>query len=90
MTTKTKDIDQKAKNLFNQLVEKIPRDNMWPVIVGLMQHALLDDNTSIEDYHYGAFAVTDTLRDAAKLQKEKGEAMELDIMILSNFRKSHL
>ena len=88
---KEKDFSKEAKKLFDQLVERIPRDELWPVIVGLLQHTLLDEETTLNDYFYGVFAVTDTLRDAANLQKSKGAAdMDFPIVLFTMVRTYHL
>lgn len=88
--SKQKDLSKEAKKLFDQLIKRIPRDELWPVIVGLLQHTLLDDETTLNDYFYGVFAVTDTLRDAANLQKSKGADMDFPIVLFTLVRTYHL
>ena len=90
MAAKGKDTEQEAQRLFNTLIDGVPRDGLWPVIVGLLRHVLLDEAASIQDYSYGVFAMTDTLRDAAFLQSEKGDDVETDIRLLTKLRRSHL
>ncbi len=90
MTTKNEDIEQEARKLFDQLIEEIPRKQLWPVIVGLLQQVLLSDEATVKDYHYGVFALTDTLCDAAESQSGKDEDVETDIAVLSRLRKYHL
>lgn len=85
-----KDQSTEAKKLFDQLIRRIPRDELWPVIVGLLQHVLLEDETTLNDYYYGVFAVTDTLRDAAQLQKSKGADMDVPVVLLTLLRTYHL
>ena len=81
--------EDQAKILFEKLKE-IPRQELWPVVVGLLQHLLLDNATTSSDYCYGVFAVTDTLRDAAFLQRGKGGNVAMDIELLTTLRKYHL
>lgn len=81
--------EEQAKTHFEQL-KKIPHTELWPVVVGLLQHLLLDTSTTSRDYCYGVFAVTDTLRDAAYLQKGKGGNVALDIDLLTSLRWYHL
>jgi len=88
MNDNTRD-EGRAKTLFEQFKE-IPRTELWPVVVGLLQHLLLDNSTTSSDYSYGVFAVTDTLRDAAFLRKGKGGNVAMDIELLTTLRKHHL
>lgn len=62
----------------------------WPLIVSLLQQALLHDGVTLEDFKFGVFAVLDTMRDAALFQKEQGESVELDIHLISTLRKAYL
>lgn len=63
--------EQIGRELFDQLIEKVPLPELWSVVVGLLQHILLNESASVRDYHYGMFAMTDTLRDAADRQSKK-------------------
>ena len=62
----------------------------WPLIVSLLQQALLHDGVTLEDFKFGVFAVLDTMRDAVLFQKERGESVELDIHLISTLRKAYL
>lgn len=90
MTDSNQHYDHVAKELYDRLVKEVPREYRWPVIVGLVQEALLCESASAGEYHYGVFALTDTLRDAAELQRNKGEYVQPDIEALARLRKSHL
>ena len=62
----------------------------WPLIVSLLQQALLHEGVTLENFKFGVFAVLDTMRDAVLLQKERGESVELDIHLISTLRKAYL
>ena len=79
-----------AEVLFNKLVKEIPRNALWPVIIGLIQHVLLYENTTMHDYHHGIFAITDTLCDAADLQIHYGADVKQDLRELAHLRKRNL
>lgn len=82
--------ENEAKMLFDRLVQHSPREELWPAVVGLLQHLLLEDDATLSDYYYGVFAVTDTLRDAAIFQKARGHGMEAALKMLTEVRKWHL
>ncbi len=90
MTASDSDIEKKARQLYHQLSAEVPRHKLWPVVVGLLQHLIIDNDATSADYHYGMFAVTDTLRDAAYRHEEMNHGMAVDIELLTMLRRLHL
>ena len=84
-------LEHEAQLQFDEFIRQVPREHMWPAVVGLLQHLLLHDDVSLDDYAYGVFAVTDTLRDAAfKLQERGLGELGTDITLLTQLRSGKL
>ena len=86
----TANSSQNTQALFDRMIEAVPRKQLWPAAVGLLQHLLLADDVDLQEYHYGMFAIADTLRDAACRQEERGVNVRNDIGLLSKLRRAHL
>ena len=87
----TEDSERTAKALLGQLVENVHRSGLWPVVIGLLKHLLLHDGVKRRDYHYGVFAVADTLCDAYEKQESKANHIpNIDIQTLTRLRKRNM